>query len=531
MTGRSSQLILVCLAWAVLAVGALPGCDDSAVVPDEVTAIDRWPRIRPDYSGVVIPPNIAPLNFVVNEPGQQYVVRISGEHGEPIVIGSAGPEIIIPRDRWARLLEANRGGRLEFDIFAEKGGKWQRFRTVTNTVAPETIDPYLVYRLIRPIYNSWGPIGIYQRDVTSYDESLVVHNIQFGEGCVNCHAFNKNDPRNMILHTRGGTAGSATILVRDGVGARVNTKSGFGLTGYTSWHPNGRMVVCAVVKVRQFFHSAREEVRDVIDLDSTLVYYNVAEDTVATHPSLSRKDRLESYPCWSPDGRYLYFVSARKLWTNTDQVPPKQYKEVRYDLERVSYDERTGQWGEPEMVLSSEETGLSITQPRISPDGRSLLFCMSEYGCFPVFQKSSDLYMLDLESGRHRRLEINSEETDSWHSWSSNGRWIVFSSKRGNGVLARPQISYVDTGGKVHKPLVLPQKGPRFYDSFIQTYNVPELATGPVPISGNALARLIRTPIEDTSRLAVTSASPEAGAKAEEGAYRSGVSRGRVHEH
>ncbi|NIA21367.1 MAG: cytochrome C biosynthesis protein [Anaerolineaceae bacterium] len=532
MTGRSNQLILVCLAWAVLALGALPGCDDSAGVPDEVTAIDRSPGIRPDYSGLVIPPNIAPLNFVVNEPGRRYVVRIRGEHGEPLVIGSGSPEIIIPRDRWARLLEANRGGRLAFDVFTEGGdGKWKQFRTVTNTVAPEAIDPYLVYRLIRPIHNSWGPIGIYQRDLTSYDESLVVHNIQFGEGCVNCHAFNKNDPRNMILHTRGGTAGSATILVRDGVGARVNTKSAFGLTGYSSWHPNGKMIVCAVVKVRQFFHSAREEVRDVIDMDSTLVYYDIDKDTVATQPGLSRKDRLESYPCWAPDGRHLYFVSARKLWTNTDRVPPKEYKKVRYDLERISYDERTGRWGEPEMVLSSEETGLSITQPRISPDGRNLLFCMSEYGCFPVFQKSSDLYMMDLESGRYRRLPINSEETESWHSWSSNSRWIVFSSKRGNGLLARVYISHVAPGGEVGKQLVLPQKDPRFYDSFIKTYNVPELVTGPVPIRGKALARLIRTPIEDASRLPITSASPDTGAKAEEGAYRSGASRGREPEH
>ena len=135
--------------------------------------------------------------------------------------------------------------------------------------------------------------------------------------------------------------------------------------------------------------------------------------------------------------------------------------------------------------------------------------------------------MMDLASGRHRPLAINSEETDSWHSWSSNGRWIVFASKRGNGLLARLYISYVEPGGEVRKPLVLPQKDPRFYDSFIKTYNVPELAIGPVPVRGKALARLIRTPIEDTSRLPVTSATPRAGATAEEGAYQSGASRER----
>ena len=147
---------------------------------------------------------------------------------------------------------------------------------------------------------------------------------------------------------------------------------------------------------------------------------------------------------------------------------------------RVPYDMEKDAWGRPEPVLTAAQTGMSISEPRASPDGRYLLFCMSAYGGFPVYQPSSDLYLMDLRSGQHRRLQCNSDASESWHCWSSNSRWIVFSSKRDNGWLARPYFSYIDAQGREHKPFLLPQKDPAFYDTWLKTYNVPELTTGPI---------------------------------------------------
>ena len=113
-----------------------------------------------------------------------------------------------------------------------------------------------------------------------------------------------------------------------------------------------------------------------------------------------------------------------------------------------------------ETVLAAEQTGLSITFPKISPDGRSALVTMSKYGCFPIHHSHADLYMVDLETGSFRRLAINSDRCESYHSWSTNGRWIVFSSKRWDDLLARPFFAYVDEDGKVYEPLVLPLEGP-----------------------------------------------------------------------
>jgi hypothetical protein len=110
-----------------------------------------------------------------------------------------------------------------------------------------------------------------------------------------------------------------------------------------------------------------------------------------------------------------------------------------------------------------------------------------------VSQPSSDLYLLDLASGDYRKLDINSEFSESYHSWSSNARWLAFSSRRQGGFFTRCYFCYVDRAGQAHKPFVLPQADPTFYDSFIKSICVPELVTGPVRVPESALVRAARS--------------------------------------
>jgi hypothetical protein len=193
-----------------------------------------------------------------------------------------------------------------------------------------------------------------------------------------------------------------------------------------------------------------------------------------------------------------------------DTVPPKGYDQVKYDLMRVSYDLATDTWGTAETVLSAARTGLSILLPRISPDGKFLLFCMSRYGCFPVYQPTSDLYMMDLRTGEYGKASINSEYAESWHSWSSNSRWVVFSSKRQGGLFTRLFISYVDANGETHKPFILPQSHPSFYESCYSVYSVPELITGPVTVADEALVKALVDPAQVNVN-SVTGATPKTG--------------------
>jgi len=491
----------------------------------QYSVINRHPGISPDYSGSVIPPNIAPLNFFIQQDGSRYFVKIHSKKGKPIEIFSSTPEIMIPQSRWHQLLNTNRGEQLSFDVFVKTANdQWNRFSTITNKIADEDIDAFLVYRKIRPGHRIWRDMGIYQRNLNSFDESLVLNNGYLNHGCLNCHTFCNNRTDKMFIGIRSAVYGSSVLLLEDGVVNKIGAKF-----GYTSWHPTGRAAAYSVNMVQQFFHSARTEVRDVIDLDSLLVYYLVDSQTIKTSPQISKKDRLETYPTWSPDGRYLYFCSAPLSWSDRNVIPD-YFDEIKYDLVRISYDIDRDKWGELETVLSAKDTGLSILLPRISPDGRWLLFCMCNYGCFPVYQKSSDLYLIDLEAVQHqlalspgpisagqtgryeyRRLQINSNKSESWHSFSSNGRWIAFSSKRQNGVFTRTYISYVDQQGKAYKPLLLPQKDPTYYDSCLWTYSVPELVREPVRVTKETLGRVVRGSRKISAPFPVTMATPKAG--------------------
>ena len=474
--------LAVLLAWIGLTNSA--NIQAAEVRPDAPVALSaRPPRLRPDYVGVVIPPNVAPLNFHVDEPGRQHRVRLEGANGPPVeVVADAAGKVILPIAAWRTLLRTNVGLPLRYTVQTLSAtGTWELWAPVTNTVAREPVDPVVVYRRLRPLYNFYREMGIYQRDLESYRQSPVLESRHFGGGCLNCHTFLDHRPDTFALHIRGQKGPQPMLLVRSNAVTRVNQTA-----GYLAWHPGGEWLAFSANRLSLFFHT-RGETRDVFDAESNLGLYGLHANAITRPAAVADPAQLETWPRWAPDGRHLYFASARPLRV-------ERFRQVRYDVRRVAFDLATDTWGEPETVVAAAEAGFSATQPRISPDGRWLLYCRSRYGHFPIYQPDSDLHVLDLQTGHSRRLDVNSDQADTWPCWSSNGRWIVFSSKRGTGLFARPHFSYVDAEGRFHKPFVLPQRDPTFYDACLETFNVPEFVTGPIQVSSARLARAVMRP-------------------------------------
>lgn len=443
------------------------------------------PRLQPDYVGIVVPPNIAPLNFRILESGVTFRVAWRAPHGNPIQITSRTPVIRIPQNRWAELLRANIGESLLCEIAAQDSqGRWTQFVTITNQIAREEIDNYIAYRLLKPLYNTYRHIGIYQRDLRSFEQQTILENDEVHSQCLNCHTFLNRRPDTFALHTRTSTNLHPMVLVLSNQISRVDQTM-----GYLSWHPSGRLLAFSANKLSLFSHTVGET-RDVYDAQSDLGIYRVDSNLTVYPPPISLTNRNETWPNWSPDGRYLYYSAA-------DPKPLEQFRKIRYDLMRVSYDINHDRWGEPEMLVSSQETGLSACEPRVSPDGRFVMFCLCNYGNFPIYQTNTDLYLLDVAARKFRRLEINSPQADSWHCWSSNGRWVVFSSKRLDGLFARPFFTHMDQNGEFSKPFLLPQQDPDFYDSFLQTVNLPEFVLGPVQVTQDHLAHGFLNPRRD----------------------------------
>jgi len=454
---------------------------------ENVTEIPRQPGLFPDYTGILIPPNIAPLNFKIIEPGIAYEARISVEGEKPVIIRSNNPAIQINISRWRKLLEKGTGKEIFFDVFVKtQQEKWQHFQQVINKISSERIDNHLAYRLINTGYVLWNDLGIYQRNLENFEEKPILENNSIEYGCVNCHSFANNDPGKMMLHIRAKHGG--TVISKNGKLIKVNTKTPYTLNAgaYPNWNPDGKHIAFSVNDIGQFFCSGETRI-EVADKLSDLVVYDVENNTVSTSPKVSTSSR-ENLPVWSPDGKYIYFISAAPGIEVDDRIQGK------YDLLRIGFDLQTNTWGTIDTVLTGKEIGKSISFPKISPNGKYLMFCTSDNGYFTIHHPKTDLNLLDLTTGQFKKMDINSPETESYHSFSSTGHWFVFSSKRLDGLFTRPFFSYLDDNGNASKPFVMPQKDPDFYDSFIKNYNIPELIKGEVPYSPLELRDVILQP-------------------------------------
>ena len=132
---------------------------------------------------------------------------------------------------------------------------------------------------------------------------------------------------------------------------------------------------------------------------------------------------------------------------------------------------------------------------RPSYDGRYIMFTLSDYGNFSIWHKEADLWLYDIANNAIRQLdEVNSNDTESFHNWSSNSRWFVFSSRREDGLYTKPYLAMIDENGVISKPFLLPQRDPQsFYTYSTFTYNVPDFVKSPIQSNLREMERVIKS--------------------------------------
>lgn len=484
----------------MMALWALAACGKAVVPTVNVTDAEITPAITPDYTGTVIPPNIAPMNFEVDIPGDEYVARVSGKEGHELI--AKGNPIQWNANEWRRLLDANRGSDLQYEVYVRNGGRWSRYR-FTNHVAQEEIDPYISYRLIEPSYVQYSAITLNQRDLTSFDESVIFNNASPADErrgqCMNCHVpRNHYKDKASMFHIRNRNGGTV-IMAGDSV-VKVNLKTDSTLSAgvYPAWHPTLDLIAFSTNDTSQKFFDFGESKVEVFDRSSDLILYDMKTHEVSHIAGDSTL--LETFPAWSPDGKTLFYSVARYPEGVTAENLPEHYKDIRYDIVSREFDAATRRFSEPDTVVYASASGESALLPRISPDGRYLLYCMAPYGTFHIWHKESDLWMKDLQTGEERPLaNANSADTDSYHTWASNGRWIVFSSRRDDGSYTRPYITYIDADGRDYKAFVIPQEDPAYHRQLMKSYNVPEFLAAPVAVSRPDILRQVNSPARQAS--------------------------------
>lgn len=492
-------LLIIAIAFASLLVG----CKPEARVPNNARTTQEVVSIYPDYRDIVVPPNIAPLNIMVKSEGKEFVAIVEGKGAPVLAAAGSDGKLAFDSIEWRSLLADNKGGELSVTIYAKKDGEWLQHPAYKFSVAEEDIDSYLSYRLIEPSYELYRQLGLYQRNLTNFNETVIYENndtYQEGENhCINCHNYQNYSTERMLFHVRGdhggtvfSTSGKADkrIMVNDSI---------LGNAVYPSWHPTKPWLVFSSNLTGQAFHLMDPQKIEVIDYGSDLIFYDAEHNTISN--VLKTNSDMENFPCWTPDGKKVFYCSAHVAEFDTlaadkkderSDVVLRKYDKVRYNLMSISFDESTRTWGTPQMEMDCASDSLSASVPRVSPDGRYVLFTLGKFGQFHIWHSSSDLFVKDLQTGEIRPLTAaNSDNVDSYHTWSSNGRWIVFSSRRDDGSYTRPYIAYFDTQGQAHKAFLLPQEDPEYNLLRMKSYNVPELTRDAVRTNPDELREVI----------------------------------------
>jgi len=451
---------------------------------DKIPGVGREPVIEPDYSDVIIPPNIAPLNFIILENRKCFKISATSSNGTQLFIKSTDGIVRFPQKSWKKLLAGSIGGKIKIEVLSEdKKKSVKKYDPVYLNVAQEPVDPFLCYRLLYPGYESWSEMKIVQRSTETFKESSLFENQLLEDNCVNCHAFKQNNPDRFLLHVRGSLAGTYFVNGKEVTRTELRTQNMFANAVYPSWHPAGRYVAFSSNKIMQAVHMRPEKNIETYDVSASLVIYDIEKNEMSGCGENDSVKYMETFPCWSPGGDFLYYCRTIKATMRFD------YRQVKYDLVRKSFDPVSGAFGKAEVVFDALAINKSVSFPVISPDGQFLVFTLHDYGTFSIWHKEADLYLLNLQNRNVDRLNLNSNEAESYHAWSSNGKWLVFSSKRGDGLTARPYIAYFGSPDNIGKPFILPQKDPTLYKRMEKTYNRPEFITGKIKVGPRNFAR------------------------------------------
>jgi len=437
----------------------------------------RYLKIIRPYDGASFPINIAPPEIFWDDSIDNIwllKITIPGHEDSPIIVLTDKKSWRPDKKLWNKIkkLGVNKYLSLEIRGCLYKNGKRVgdlvyrdkiRFR-----ISPFPLDDLVVYRLVSPLFHPQKTPNVYYRHVNSFEEDLFVEGKNLY--CTNCHFFPKRadiKPEKEIL----------AIAVRDqlpfrkmeGKAKRIlgifKFSTGQGKTFainsfFMSWSPDAQKVAVTMGKSVSIRPCITLETQQFFVLGSDIYIVDVENNKVWPLKGASDPDYMENFPTWSPDGKYIIFCRAKEPERGALET-------IRFDLYRIPYN--NGKGGKAIPIKGASFNGKSNYAPRYSPNGKWVVF--NEADSASLVEPTSDLYIMPADLSRPpRKLECNVDYAmDSWHSWSLNSRWLLFATKRDDGIFARIYITEIDENGHASPPVKLPLKSEP-----MMCFNVPE---------------------------------------------------------
>ncbi len=223
-----------------------------------------------------------------------------------------------------------------------------------------------------------------------------------------------------------------------------------------------------------------------------LAWYSREAGELTPLPGADDPNYVQTSAFWSPDGKYLVYSRAAAK----DPYAPGQKQatyandpnetQIQYDLYRIPFND--GKGGTPERVVGASENGMSNNFPKVSPDGKWIVFVECKNGL--LMRPDSKLTIVPFEGGTARPLASNLAVMNSWHTWSPNGHWLAFSSKTPY-LYTELYLTHIDEDGNA-SPAILVENA----TASNRAVNIPEF----VNVARGGLER-IDTPATDFYRM------------------------------